>query len=148
MTVLSDGFEQQHLTSIGSADTDNDGILDSEEIFHQDTLGFDNDNDTDEWIGGWSIVVPGTSGDVCRLAPGVDADADLDGLNDASERLNQTSPHAFNPAPTLTLAYAPQQTSPSGNTASYVQPGDTVTIDLALFNSSPQSITETLSLLA
>ncbi|MCO5195130.1 MAG: right-handed parallel beta-helix repeat-containing protein [Anaerolineae bacterium] len=143
---LSDGFEQQHLTSIGSADTDNDGILDSEEIFHQDTLDFDNDNDTDEWIGGWSIVVPGTAETFVVYSSGVDADADLDGLNDASERLNQTSPHAFNPAPTLTLAYAPQQTSPSGNTASYVQPGDTVTIDLALFNSSPQSITETLSL--
>ena len=142
---LSDGFEFRHISSIGNPDTDGDGLLDSEEIFHQDVLDFDDDGNTTEWWGGWAVNVPNSTQTYWMFSSPIDPDADLDNLNDASEKTFSTGSTAFNDAPALTLSYSPQATSPAGNTAAYLKPNDNLTVIMRLDNVGPTPITSTLS---
>ena len=57
-----------------------------------------------------------------------------------------TSPYAYNDAPRLTLDTDPLASSPSGATAAYVEPDDTVAFTLTLESVGPQAITSTLTL--
>ena len=133
---LSDFVEYRWSTSIDSTDTDNDGLSDDQEVFHQ--LG------DDSWTGGgWFVNAPDGNAYWLFSSP-IDSDADLDGLTDASEKAFNTSPFAFDPAPQLTLEATPLSTSPSGNTAVYAAPGQTIRLDLGLENNQAFSCNQYL----
>lgn len=135
---LLDGLELRWATLISSADSDNDGLNDAAERFHQLADG--------SWAGGgWLVNVPGGSSYWLFSTP-LDADVDGDGLNDATEMGYGTSPYAVNAAPRLTLSSDHWATSPAGASGIYAIPGDTVTLSLALSNTSAQPITDSLSL--
>ena len=136
---LSDGLEYRVRTRIGNPDSDSDGLLDSEEVYHQDGTG--------EWVGGWQVNLP----DVAQpqtawvLSDPLQADADHDHLNDFSERANGTSPYGFNDAPRLMLEADPLAANPDGTMGAYLEPGDAVTLTLTLDSVGPLPITTDLT---
>ncbi|MCP4540736.1 MAG: PKD domain-containing protein [Chloroflexi bacterium] len=144
---LSDGFEHRHGTTIDAVDSDDDGLDDNEEVYHIKVFTYDHGSSVPmgTWLGGWVISTTQTTTATVFSDPTL-ADADGDDLNDASERNNRTSPYAYNDAPRLTLDTTPLATSPSGNTAAYVEPSDTVAFTLTLESVGPQAITSTLTL--
>jgi len=133
---LSDGDEKLAGTLLDNTDSDGDGLLDGEEVYHRDPA-------TGQWDGGWEVDRVG-GGRTRVFSDPLGQDADGDGLVDKSERDAGLSPYAFNDAPRLVLQQSPEVTTPRGDIGVYVQPGDVVTVDLELFNSSPDAIASTL----
>jgi hypothetical protein len=149
---LNDGFEYHIGTRPDVADTDGDGLFDYEEIYHQWQHNYNsfgtcrNSGYGTPWSGGWQVNLPGTSEVIWVSSDPLVADADGDGLNDASERENGTSPFAYNEAPRLNLEASPTATLSDGTQAVYVEPGDTVALTVTLSSVGPQPITSTLEL--
>ena len=135
---LSDGLEYRLGTGIDQPDTDDDGLLDSEEVFHLGETG---------WAGGWWVDgLPESDRAYWVYSDPLQADADDDGLNDKAERAYGTSPYAYNDAPRLDMQGDPLASSPSGDRAAYLEPGDPVTLTLTLDSTGPDPISATLTL--
>ncbi len=135
---LSDGFEYRIHTRIDQADSDGDGLTDGEEVYHRDAAG--------QWVGGWIVNLPDTTRTIRVFSDPLQSDADNDGLNDFTERANNTSPYAYNDAPRLTLESEPLAYSPGGVNGVYVEPGDMAVFTLTLESVGPRPITSTLTL--
>jgi len=134
---LSDGFEHRLGTRIDKKDSDQDGLNDDQEVYHQNQDG--------TWSGGWWISLPEESG-VHILSDPLSADKDGDGLKDFGEKEAKISPHAYHGAPRLTLEMQPLNTSPSGQTAAYVKPGDTIAMTTTLLSTPPYGVDDDLSI--
>ena len=135
---LSDGLEYRLGTGIDQPDPDDDGLLDSEEVFHLDETG---------WAGGWWVDdLPESDRAYWVYSNPLLADADDDGLSDKAERAYGTSPYAYNDAPRLEMQGDPLASSPSGDRAAYLEPGDPVTLTLTLDSTGPDPISATLTL--
>ncbi len=90
---LSDRQELFFGTNPSRRDSDGDLIIDVDEIYHQDLRDWDEDGDTQEWIGGWMLplVTTDTLGITSTLTVLVRSDplvvdGDGDGLGDATEK--------------------------------------------------------------
>ncbi|MGD8626149.1 MAG: Ig-like domain-containing protein, partial [Anaerolineae bacterium] len=144
---LSDAREYHLKTGVDQPDSDDDGLLDGEEVFHQDIFDTDGDGNTDEWLGGWLVDdLPETAQAYWVSSDPTQADADDDGLDDKAEKAYHTSPQAYNDAPRLELAGDPLAVSPDGDEAVYLEPGDSVTLDLSLDSVGPNPISATVTL--
>ena len=147
---LPDGLEYRIGTRIDQADSDGDGMTDGEEVYHQNHWLYsmwDVCNDVPLlWEGGWWITLPGRADPVWVLSDPGRSDADGDGLNDASEKLNGTSPYAYNDAPRLTLEASPLAMSPLGAEGVWLESGSSVVMTATLYNTLPQPISTTLTL--
>jgi hypothetical protein len=147
---LSDGYELSRNNDLGTnpnvADTDFDGLPDAVEV----RLGTRvNNADTDQdglqdgdEIAGWYVQLPGEDGFRVYGDPFL-ADADLDGLSDLAEKQNGFSPYADNSAPWVLLNGDPAASYLGRPAGFYIKPGDDVQIDIAIFNASPDPISET-----
>ena len=132
---LNDGVENRLETGINTVDSDIDGLNDGAEVFHW--------NGTAWTGGGWFVTINGT--DYWTFSDPLDPDADGDGLYDASEKLNGTSPFAANIAPQFDVGAGPILYNGNDVPGVYVQNGDTVTTSLQLLNTGTSAITTTLS---
>ncbi|MEM7799673.1 MAG: hypothetical protein AAF633_10830, partial [Chloroflexota bacterium] len=132
---LSDGFEYQRGSTINAADSDRDGLNDGDETYRWNGSA---------WTGGgWMIDINGQSYWVFSSAQS--ADYDQDGIQDASEKVNGTSPYAVNDAPEIQLDAGPLLETPTGSLGIYVKAGDTVTNSLRLFNDGLSAISAPLT---
>ena len=132
---LSDGEEHQRGTIINDKDTDDDGLEDGEEVLQYNGATWSG--------GGWMIDIDGA--DYWVFADATNDDLDRDGLSDASEMSNGTSPTAVNDGPSLSLT-GNLELSPSGSEAIYVKSGDPVTATVDLLNIGASAIKDVLSL--
>ncbi len=144
---LGDGFEHQIGTAINAKDTDGDGLTDDQEVYHPTADG--------SWAGGYVIQLPkygavGPNGrfliDVRVFSDPRSKDTDGDGLSDAAEKENSTSPTAYNRAPRISLSGQPWAVSPTGQGAVYVGPSDRITLTTNLDVFPPFTVSDTLTL--
>ncbi|MFN8475367.1 MAG: Ig-like domain-containing protein [Anaerolineae bacterium] len=157
---LSDGFERDNATSLGTnlskkdtdgdgltdleeyvlgtsinvADTDGDGLKDGEEVCHVDASG--------SLVGGWLVT---NSGGWRTCSNPLDADSDRDKLTDLQEKSLGQSPWSPNTSVTLLLSTQPQTTHDTA-TFTLLKPGDTMTGQFTLTNSTAATITSTMQL--
>jgi uncharacterized repeat protein (TIGR01451 family) len=147
---LLDSAEYHIGTHAGQADSDGDGLLDPAEAYHQNhSLSSAANSCVDtpqDWQGGWWITLPGRADPVWVLSDPVQGDADGDGLSDASEKLNGSSPYAFDEAPRLTLDVQPLAISPLAQEGVWVESPATVVMTATLYNTGPQPISDQLTL--
>ena len=134
---LNDGLELRLGTLVDVADSDDDGLTDSEEIYHRRADG--------TWVGGWLARMPNDGWARVYSDPLI-ADADLDGLNDAEERNNELSPYAHNDAPRMRIIGDPRVLSPTGQWGTWVEPGEPVEVWVELRSSGAYPVTSTLAL--
>ncbi|MEZ4592420.1 MAG: Ig-like domain-containing protein [Chloroflexota bacterium] len=144
---LSDGFEFQIGTAINAKDTDGDGLTDDQEVYHPTADG--------SWAGGYTIELPkyGAVGPNGRVMMTVrvfsdprSKDTDGDGMSDAAEKENGTSPTAYNRVPRVSLTGQPWAVSPTGQGAVYVGPGDRITLTSRIEVYPPFTVSDTLTL--
>ncbi|MFZ0546704.1 MAG: cohesin domain-containing protein [Candidatus Promineifilaceae bacterium] len=133
---LNDGIEYHLGTSISVADQDSDGLSDGQEQFHWDGSAWSG--------GGWFVNINGVN--YWTFSPSTNPDFDGDGVSDASEKANGTSPYGYNDAPRLEMTAGPLFENEDGISAIYASSGSTVTATLSLLNTSAQPVTTTLSL--
>ncbi len=150
---LSDRYERDSaatlFTHAGSADADGDTLNDRREL----TLGTNpslRDSDGDllsdlEEITGWAVQVTPTQSLWVYSDPLL-PDADGDGFNDSAERTNQTSPHAYNPAPTANLIVTDLGAAIPRMSDLLLAAGDQIEITFGLDNPMPQTLSTTASL--
>lgn len=102
---LTDAQEIRLGTDPGKRDTDGDGIDDGAEVFHQDLSDHNNNNNTTEWLGGYTYtIVYTTTGNLTSTittrmtSDPLNADEDGDDLNDLAEKtLYQFNAGYFHP---------------------------------------------------
>lgn len=144
---MSDGFEYQVGTAINAVDTDGDGLTDAEEVYHPTGDG--------SWAGGYIIQLPkygavGPNGrfmmDVRVFSDPLAVDTDGDGISDAAEKENGTSPTGYNRVPRVTLTGQPWAVSPTGQGAVYVGPNDRITLTTRIDVFPPFTVSDTLTL--
>lgn len=141
---LSDAEELRRHTDPATADTDGDGLSDGDEAFQAgDTFWQPGTAATS--VGGWLFRLPG--GPLVPAFPDpLRADADGDGLSDATERANQTSPYAPNTGPVLILTASPLPPAPARAPGLFVLPGTAITLDLELLSVGRHAIDQPLEL--
>jgi len=144
---LADGLEYQVGTRIDVTDTDGDGLNDNEEVYHRKVYAHDHPAETlGAWVGGWSVTLPDWPEEVQIWSDPLNSDTESDGLTDASERANGTSPWAYNDSPRLTLDATPLASGPSGQEGAYLLPGQTVNLTLSLANYGVLPVTSVMEL--
>ncbi len=143
---LSDGLEFRIGTQINNPDSDSDGIPDGEEVFHQDIFDQNGNGDTTEWIGGWTMTLPGRAEPVRIFPHPTLENIDGDYMNDLSERNRGASPYAYNAAPELSLTLYDLRESPDGRKAIFTTSGNRVKVYVSLKNWSEDPVTSTMTL--
>jgi len=144
---LADGMERRAGTRADDPDSDADGLPDGAEVFEPGEAIFvpGTTPESAPAVGGWLVRVPGGE-QVPVYSDPRRADVDGDGLSDATERANGTSPFAPNRAPVVVLAVQPAADDPDGRDGTFVLPGTPVTVDLAVFSSGPHPVDAVLDL--
>lgn len=141
---LMDGEELRVGSNPADADTDADGLRDGEEVFQPGDSHWQ-PGTLSTTVGGWLMRLPG-GGVVPVVSDPRSADADGDGVNDAAERANQTSPYAVNRGPVLVLGASPLPPTPARRQGLYVAPGTAISLRLDLYSVGQFPIDEPLEL--
>jgi hypothetical protein len=142
---LSDGEELARGTQPGVVDTDGDGLADAAELLQPGDVFWTPTTPLASPVGGWLMRIPGGAL-VPVLSDPTRADADGDGLNDAVERANQTSPFAANTSPSLVLTAGPQPPAGAPGPGLYVTSGTPITLRLDLASVGPRSVEHPMTL--
>ena len=105
--TLCDALEVQLGSNPSRADSDNDGLLDGQEVYHPECAN------PAVWSGGWLFTYDADNGQSLRIdSDPRAADVDLDGMSDAFElerhrqnpKLYPYNPNVFTPSPIALLA--------------------------------------------
>ncbi|HSH05806.1 MAG TPA: LamG-like jellyroll fold domain-containing protein, partial [Anaerolineae bacterium] len=93
---LCDDMELRLGTRVDRADTDGDGLLDGEEVFHQDLCDSNNNGDRTEWLGGWTFTYNDANETTLATSNPLLRDTDFDGYSDGVEKqLHELNPTQF-----------------------------------------------------
>ncbi len=141
---LTDAEELRLGTKPSERDTDGDGLWDGAEVFQPGDVYWQ-PGVASPAVGGWLMRLPGGP-----LVPVVSdptrADADGDGVNDAAERSNRTSPFAVNSGPALVLTAGPLPPAPAPRPGLFVPPGTPISLQVDLYSVGPFPIDSPLEL--
>ena len=140
LLAATDDLELIASTNPLRPDSDGDGLLDGEEVFHQDLFDQDGDGDTEEWLGGWYYVydlAPDGAPLKTWVTPSpLSGDSDGDTLSDYQEKTYGMNPlQVSNPS---ILSFESSLLEKEGinfaTSDGFVRPDDTLYYEAALKN--------------
>jgi hypothetical protein len=138
---LSDGLELMLGSNPNNADTAGSGLADGVKVCHWSGGAVSTGG---ALAGGWLANLPGgIAAQVC--ANPTAAASGADGIPDAIKLANHDSPFGLFFAPQVNLSVTPVAAQPGQPAATFVKPGDPVTVSLSLNNGGPTPITDPLT---